>query len=48
MHWTGKPARGTAVGMLLETGWAFTDARGQRIRLPEALEAVPAPESEAA
>ena len=48
MHWTGKPARGTAVGMLLETGWAFTDARGHRIRLPEALEAVPAPESEAA
>ncbi|MFD2024378.1 HNH endonuclease signature motif containing protein [Promicromonospora aerolata] len=36
MHWTGKPATDTA-GFLLETGWAFTDARGHRIRLPEGL-----------
>ncbi|MFD2024681.1 HNH endonuclease signature motif containing protein [Promicromonospora aerolata] len=42
MHWTGKPAPGTgALGALVETGWAFTDARGHRIRLPDALEALP-------
>ncbi|MFC4627610.1 DUF222 domain-containing protein [Promicromonospora alba] len=40
MHWTGKPTDTTA-GVLLETGWAFTDARGHRIRLPEAIEAPP-------
>ncbi len=43
MHWTGKPARSTAVGALVETGWAFTDARGHRIRLPEAIDAPPPP-----
>ncbi len=41
MHWTGKPGRGTVVGALVETGWAFTDARGHRIRLPEALDTPP-------
>ena len=40
MHWTGKPTA-DSTGVLLESGWAFTDARGQRIRLPEALEALP-------
>ncbi|WP_419703578.1 DUF222 domain-containing protein [Promicromonospora sp. NFX87] len=39
MHWTGKPATNTTAGALLETGWAFTDARGHRIRLPEPIEA---------
>jgi hypothetical protein len=51
MHWTGKPVHGTGadtgtgagVGVLLETGWAFTDARGHRIRLPEAIDALPPP-----
>jgi hypothetical protein len=38
MHWTGKATTGTA-GALLETGWAFTDARGHRIRLPGPIEA---------
>ncbi|MFC4626830.1 DUF222 domain-containing protein [Promicromonospora alba] len=47
MHWTGKPADTTA-GALLETGWAFTDARGHRIRLPEAIEATPPPTTEVA
>jgi hypothetical protein len=52
MHWTGKPTTtaattgstttGAAVpGALLETGWAFTDARGHRITLPEPIEAPP-------
>jgi hypothetical protein len=42
MHWTGKPAHGTGtVGMLVETGWAFTDARGHRIRLPEPIDTLP-------
>jgi hypothetical protein len=45
MHWTGKTAdaagTGTSTGALLETGWAFTDARGQRIRLPDAIEPTP-------
>jgi hypothetical protein len=41
MHWTGKPATNTTAGALLETGWAFTDVRGHRIRLPEAIEAPP-------
>ncbi|WP_419706448.1 DUF222 domain-containing protein [Promicromonospora sp. NFX87] len=40
MHWTGKATTDTA-GALLETGWAFTDARGHRIRLPEPIEAPP-------
>jgi hypothetical protein len=45
MHWTGKPAdaagTGTSTGALLETGWAFTDARGHRISLPDAIEPTP-------
>jgi hypothetical protein len=51
MHWTGKPTTsttattdGTAPGALLETGWAFTDARGHRITLPEPLETPPEPQ----
>jgi hypothetical protein len=48
MHWTGKPATDTATGALLETGWAFTDARGHRIRLPEAIDAHPPPTTEVA
>ncbi|GAB2477527.1 hypothetical protein GCM10027063_18390 [Promicromonospora xylanilytica] len=56
MHWTGKPTTthtetrtGTGMpGALLETGWAFTDPRGHRIRLPEALEPLPPPDAEAA
>jgi hypothetical protein len=48
MHWTGKPATDTTAGALLETGWAFTDARGHRIRLPEAIEAPPPPTTEVA
>jgi hypothetical protein len=43
MHWTGKPTTETTPGALLETGWAFTDARGHRIRLPEPVEALPPP-----
>ncbi|MEU4364743.1 DUF222 domain-containing protein [Promicromonospora sp. NPDC023987] len=38
MHWAGKPAADDGAGTLLETGWAFTDVRGHRIRLPEAVE----------
>lgn len=41
MHWTGEPTTDTTAGALLETGWAFTDAYGHRIRLPEAIEAQP-------
>jgi hypothetical protein len=51
MHWTGKPAttaNGAIADTLLETGWAFTDARGHRIRLPEAIDAHPPPTTEAA
>ncbi|WP_275001376.1 HNH endonuclease signature motif containing protein [Promicromonospora iranensis] len=53
MHWTGKPLTGTTTGAavpgtLLETGWAFTDARGHRITLPEPLETPPPPGAEAA
>ena len=40
MHWSGKPAPDGGTGALLESGWAFTDARGQRIRLPEAIEPI--------
>jgi hypothetical protein len=36
----------TAPGALLETGWAFTDARGHRITLPEPIQTPP--ETEAA
>jgi hypothetical protein len=46
MHWTGKPsADTTAAGALLETGWAFTDPYGHRIRLPEPIEAPPPAEA---
>jgi hypothetical protein len=48
MHWTGKTTTDTTAGALLETGWAFTDARGHRIRLPEAIEAPPPPTTEVA
>ena len=57
MHWTGKPTTdssstgtttGTVPGTLLETGWAFTDASGHRIQVPEPIEALPSPEAEAA
>ncbi|MFD2795755.1 DUF222 domain-containing protein [Promicromonospora vindobonensis] len=56
MHWTGKPtADPSATGStdavpsaLLETGWAFTDASGHRIQVPEPVEALPPPEAEAA
>ncbi|MGI5186963.1 DUF222 domain-containing protein [Promicromonospora sp. CA-289599] len=47
MHWTGKTTTDTTAGALLETGWAFTDARGHRIRLPEPIEAPP-PDAEVA
>ncbi|MFD2795249.1 DUF222 domain-containing protein [Promicromonospora vindobonensis] len=40
MHWTGKPTTDTP-GMLIETGWAFTDARGHRIHLPQAIDTPP-------
>jgi hypothetical protein len=41
MHWAGKPTTTTTTaGVLLETGWAFTDARGRRIGLPEPLEPI--------
>lgn len=43
MRWSGKPVHGGERGTLLESGWAFTDARGHRIRLPEAVVAVPRP-----
>ena len=49
MHWTGKPTTGAStVGALVETGWAFTDAHGHRIHLPEAIDALPPPDAEAA
>jgi hypothetical protein len=45
---TGTGATGTTVdgttavpGALLETGWAFTDARGHRIALPEPIQTPP-------
>lgn len=38
MHWTGKRPAPGAAGRLLDTGWSFTDARGHRIRLPEAVD----------
>ncbi|WP_229872606.1 HNH endonuclease signature motif containing protein [Promicromonospora soli] len=41
MRWTGKPARIDTAGVLLQTGWAFTDARGHSIRLPDVIEATP-------
>ena len=49
MHWTGKPTTGAStVGALVETGWAFTDAHGHRIHLPQAIDALPPPDAEAA
>ena len=46
MHWTGKPTTSSgAVGALVETGWAFTDTRGHRIRLPQAIDTPPAAEA---
>jgi hypothetical protein len=41
MHWTGKPTTNTTTATLIETGWVFTDARGHRIRLPDALDTPP-------
>jgi hypothetical protein len=38
MHWAGKPTQVDTTGALVETGWAFTDARGHHIHLPEAIE----------
>ena len=46
MHWTGKPTTNTTAGALLETGWAFTDAHGHRIQLPEPIEAPPPPDTD--
>lgn len=51
MCWTGKPTttdNGAVAGALLDTGWAFTNARGHRIQLPEPIEAPPPPAAEAA
>ena len=45
MHWTGNPTADDGAGTLLETGWAFTDARGHRIRLPMAVEPAPEPDN---
>jgi hypothetical protein len=39
---TGTTA-GARIGTLVETGWAFTDTNGHRIRLPEAFEPAPTP-----
>ena len=45
MHWTGRPAaQGGGPGHLVESGWAFTDVRGHRIRLPDATDVTGAPE----
>ncbi|MGW2090581.1 DUF222 domain-containing protein [Promicromonospora sukumoe] len=38
MAWAGKPMTTSTAGVLVETGWVFTDVRGHRIRLPEAIE----------
>jgi hypothetical protein len=42
---TADTTSATVPGALLETGWAFTDARGHRITLPEPIEAPPQPEA---
>jgi hypothetical protein len=39
---------GARTGTLVETGWAFTDANGHRIRLPHAIEPAPLSDAEAA
>ena len=44
MHWAGKPTTTTTMdvaGVLLESGWVFTDARGRRIDLPAPVEPAP-------
>ncbi|MFC7021796.1 hypothetical protein ACFQHV_01540 [Promicromonospora thailandica] len=38
-YWAGKNTTTTGVEALVETGWAFTDAHGQRIRLPHTIDA---------
>ncbi|MFD7306647.1 DUF222 domain-containing protein [Promicromonospora sp. NPDC059942] len=46
MSWAGKPTTVNTSGVLVETGWVFTDPRGHRIRLPEPIDppaAAPAP-----
>lgn len=43
MSWEGKPTPGNGVGVLVETGWVFTDPRGHRIRLPEPTDPALAP-----
>ncbi|MDR7380695.1 HNH endonuclease signature motif containing protein [Promicromonospora iranensis] len=45
---TGTTSSATVPVALIEAGWAFTDARGHRITLPDALEAPPPSEAEAA
>ncbi|MEV0890034.1 DUF222 domain-containing protein [Promicromonospora sp. NPDC050262] len=42
MSWAGKPLHAnTAGGVLVETGWVFTDPRGHRIRVPEPIDPAP-------
>ncbi|MFD6445643.1 DUF222 domain-containing protein [Promicromonospora sp. NPDC060204] len=43
MSWAGKPTTINTSGVLVETGWVFTDPRGHRIRLPEPIDPAPAP-----
>ncbi|MFD6446858.1 DUF222 domain-containing protein [Promicromonospora sp. NPDC060204] len=38
MSWAGKPTTVNTSGVLVETGWVFTDPRGHRIRLPEPID----------
>ncbi|MCP2265866.1 hypothetical protein APR03_003231 [Promicromonospora thailandica] len=38
MRWAGKNTTTTGAEVLVETGWAFTDAHGQRIRLPHTID----------
>jgi hypothetical protein len=49
---TDTATNGTAararVGALVETGWAFTDANGHRIRPPQAIEPAPLSDAQAA
>jgi hypothetical protein len=49
---TGTATTGTTTGArtgtLVETGWAFTDANGHRIRLPQTIEPAPLSDAEAA
>ena len=48
MSWEGKPTSATTRGVLVETGWVFTDARGHRIRLPEPIDPPATPPAAAA